>query len=378
MEFDENRDLLESAKVISVLTGGEKDDDATVSIRFNGRCFNIQLSPNFFQNSPATTTLYLRYLQALHPFGPGEFEGAHETDVYKWIIALFAPLFAQLAPEPLPSFDPEKIRSGVARPLLSEYLFPETFGCKLEAVDDVLIPRHVDDRGGLVSPRTWLDADLLDIMEDWLCFIDPSEIEVWFQVPEHALDTIPRRVRVDLDGAGHMTTCFFKEFGLDFGDCPMSREIEAYAKIHEANFGPDVRVGRLHGVAYDESDGTTLGLLLAYIDHRTTLDYAMKDITPLAMKQKWARQIEDTLKELHRVGVIWGDAKAGNVIIDEENNVVIVDFEGGYTHGWVDAEKAGTVEGDLQGLQNIMAFLFPQNPDGISGGVNPRRQACKT
>ncbi|KAI1195801.1 hypothetical protein F5X97DRAFT_230747 [Nemania serpens] len=371
MEFDKNRDFLESAKVISVLTGGEKDDDATVSVRFNGRCFNIHLSPAFFQNSPATTTLYLKYLQAIHPFGPGEFEGIHETAVYEWIIALFKPLFVQLAPGPLPSFDPEKIHSGEAKPLLSEYLFPQTFGCRLEAVNDISVPRHVDNHGGLVSPRTWLDVDLLDAMEDWTCFVDPSEIEVCFQVPEDALDKIPRRVRVDLDGSGHMTTCFFKGFGTGVGACPMSKEIKAYEKIHKAKFGPDVRVGRLYGVAHDESSDATLGLLLAYIDHRITLYDAVEDDIPLAMKQKWARQIEDTLKELHRVGVIWGDAKADNVIIDKENNVVIIDFEGGYTDGWVDAEKAGTVEGDLQGLQNIMAFLFQHiNPDNTSADAS--------
>ncbi|KAI1401357.1 hypothetical protein F4819DRAFT_458397 [Hypoxylon fuscum] len=371
MEFHKNCGPLVSAKAISVLTDGEKDDDATVSVRFNGRCFNIRLSPIFFQNSPETTTLYLKYLQAIDPFGPGEFEGIYDTDVYEWIIDLFEPVFVQLAPEPLPSFNPEKIRSGEAKSLLSEYLFPQTFGCRLEAVNEIFIPRHVDDHGGLVPPRAWLDGDLLDAMEDWTCFVDPSEVEVYFQDPEDALDKIPRRVRVDLDGSGHITTCFFKSWlGQGIGDCPMSKEIKAYGKIHKANFGPDVRVGRLYGVAHDESADTTLGLLLAYIDHRTTLYNAVEDDTPLAMKQKWARQIEDTLKELHRVGVIWGDAKADNVIIDKENNVVITDFEGGHTNGWVDAEKAGTVEGDLQGFQNIMAFLFKHSPDDTSDGAN--------
>ncbi|KAI0192807.1 hypothetical protein F4808DRAFT_453368 [Astrocystis sublimbata] len=332
MESDEDCDPLVTAKVISVLTAGEKDDNAIVSVRFNGICFNIELSPTFFQNSPTTTSLYLKYLEALHPCGPGEFEGIHDTD---------------LAPKPLSSFDPEKIRSGEAKPLLSEYLFPQTFGCKLEAVDEVYIPRHVDDKGGLLPSRAWLDTDLLDTMEDWTRFVDPAEIEVYFQDPKDALSQFPRRVRVDLDGSGNMTTCFFKEgFGHSFGDYTQSQ------------FWSDVRVGRLYGVAHEEKEDFTLGLLLAYIDHRATLYDVVREDTPLAMKQKWARQIENTLKELHRVGVIWGDAKADNVIIDNEDNVVLTDFEGGYTNGWVSAEKAGTVEGDLQGLQNIMAFLF--------------------
>ncbi|KAI1166153.1 hypothetical protein F5B18DRAFT_607490 [Nemania serpens] len=68
MRFDKNSGLQLFAKVISVLTHGGKDDDATVSAGFNSRCFNIHMSPTFLQNSPATTTLYLKYLQAIHRF----------------------------------------------------------------------------------------------------------------------------------------------------------------------------------------------------------------------------------------------------------------------------------------------------------------------
>ncbi|KAI0406084.1 hypothetical protein F4802DRAFT_559289 [Xylaria palmicola] len=64
----------------------------------------------------------------------------------------------------------------------------------------------------------------------------------------------------------------------------------------------------------------------------------------------------------------------GDCPMRKENNLVITDFEGGYTHGWVDADKSGTVEGDLQGLQNIMAFLFQQNPVDAPDGANS--QAC--
>ncbi|CAM6002792.1 unnamed protein product [Sphagnum balticum] len=33
---------------------------------------------------------------------------------------------------------------------------------------------------------------------------------------------------------------------------------------------------------------------------------------------------------------------------------------GGYTEGWVDPDKAGTVDGDLQGLANIVNFIFEE------------------
>jgi hypothetical protein len=63
------------------------------------------------------------------------------------------------------------------------------------------------------------------------------------------------------------------------------------------------------------------------------------------------------LKKLHEAGVVWGDVKAANVLIDKDNNAWIIGFGGGCTEGWVDCEKAGTVEGDLQGLANIMDFI---------------------
>lgn len=72
---------------------------------------------------------------------------------------------------------------------------------------------------------------------------------------------------------------------------------------------------------------------------------------------RWARQIKVTLKWLHECGIIWGDVKAQNVLIDKEDNAWIIDFGGSYTTGWVDKEKAGTLEGDMQGLEQIMKIL---------------------
>jgi tRNA A-37 threonylcarbamoyl transferase component Bud32 len=64
------------------------------------------------------------------------------------------------------------------------------------------------------------------------------------------------------------------------------------------------------------------------------------------------------VKELHRVGAVWGDAKTDNILIDKDSNAWVIDFEGGYTEGWVDEDKAGTEEGDLQGLGKILDRIF--------------------
>lgn len=81
------------------------------------------------------------------------------------------------------------------------------------------------------------------------------------------------------------------------------------------------------------------------------------DSIPQKQREKWSEQIYFDLKRLHSIGVCWGDAKVGNIILDKESNPWLIDFGGGYTNGWVDAPLANSEEGDLQGLQRIMKFL---------------------
>lgn len=72
------------AKVITVLTEGDLDDDSTISTRYHGYTFDILLSPANFFNSPNTTAMYLKYLKAIHLMDPGEFEGSYDEDVFNW------------------------------------------------------------------------------------------------------------------------------------------------------------------------------------------------------------------------------------------------------------------------------------------------------
>ncbi len=60
----------------------------------------------------------------------------------------------------------------------------------------------------------------------------------------------------------------------------------------------------------------------------------------------------------HAAGIVWGDVKAQNVLIDGDDNAWIIDFGGGYTGGWVDKKVAGTVQGDVAGLAKLKEFIF--------------------
>jgi hypothetical protein len=60
---------------------------------------------------------------------------------------------------------------------------------------------------------------------------------------------------------------------------------------------------------------------------------------------------------------LYGDAKAANVLVDTYMDAWIIDFRGGFTEGWVQREKAGTVEGDTQGLAKIVDYIFSKRQD---------------
>jgi serine/threonine protein kinase len=142
------------------------------------------------------------------------------------------------------------------------------------------------------------------------------------------------------------------------GDVQFTKqELRNYEKIDDAELEAELRISRLHGLVRDDT-GLVFGLLLTYIDCRAaTLACAARANVPVSLRCKWATQVKSTVEHLHAAGIIWGDVKAENVLIDVNKEAWVIDFGGGYTEGCVDKESAGTVAGDLQGLAKIMSFL---------------------
>ncbi|SPO02506.1 uncharacterized protein DNG_05179 [Cephalotrichum gorgonifer] len=164
-----------------------------------------------------------------------------------------------------------------------------------------------------------------DLCSSWPCF-NPSEIEICSERPSDALSTAPRKVRLP-DG----TTVFFLKRPMDRHSA--KQEIQNYKKIKDAGLEDDLRISRLHGLVRSE-DGLVFGLLLTYIDcGNQTLTCAVRPDSPLILRRKWAEQVRSTVERLHEAGVLWGDAKMDNVLVDENDDAWVVDFGGGYTKG---------------------------------------------
>lgn len=110
-----------------------------------------------------------------------------------------------------------------------------------------------------------------------------------------------------------------------------------------------------------------IGILLGYIPHQHHNLRALLagvdtgTISPVeatvSLRLKWATQIQETLKSLHSLGILWHDINTDNVLINNDGDAVVLDFGGGNTMGWVDSDKYGSMEGEEQGLQKIMEVL---------------------
>ena len=113
-----------------------------------------------------------------------------------------------------------------------------------------------------------------------------------------------------------------------------------------------------------------IGILLSYIPHTHHSLHALlsgveggtvaSSEATQSLRQKWARQIRETVTGLHGLGILWRDLKTGNVLIDDDGDAVVLDFGGGNSQGWVDDDKYATMEGEEQGLWRIMEALGVQ------------------
>lgn len=120
-----------------------------------------------------------------------------------------------------------------------------------------------------------------------------------------------------------------------------------------------VRAPRLAGLVALPSSPTShssiLGFLLTLIPQpsKPLLTYMDSDVSR-TRRDAWATEASRTIRALHDAGIIWGDAKGDNFLVDKHDQLWIIDFGGSYTPGWVDEKKAGTREGDRQGLGKIV------------------------
>ncbi|EFQ98638.1 protein kinase subdomain-containing protein [Nannizzia gypsea CBS 118893] len=280
--------------------------ESEMTVRCSGRCYYIVMLPDKFRDSPAILKQYLRDAEL----------NADKREHYT----------------------------------LYDYLNSETFHYSLLAINDTLISCPEEP---VLSQQRPHGADLQGYELGAVCHsYQPMQVQICSDHPnsEGVLIELPEKVLVD------WRICFFKPFGGGERRSAL-RELECYKRIGDLQCSVMVQVPALCGAVQDNS--RCLGLLLSWVDcRRITLECALRPSTPRAQRQRWANQLTTTLHHLHNAGIIWGDAKPANVLVDSNDDLWIIDFGGGYTRGWVEKDKAGTIEGDNDGLMKIKDCLL--------------------
>ena len=319
----------------------ETEEDCLLVIRTNtGIAFYCQIFPAKFINSPKVTREYFHCLNLLRS-GEEEINDFYIEDACDWLTEPFRPLIAKLASN-TPSL-------GSGHATLRHYLYPPSFDCGLKAVQDSLQAYITDKKGYRESRAVIIDDIFSKDLDQWTRCYNPSDIKVCYERPEDILIKPPARVI-----AGE-TVCFFKRLEVSFGAKHAKSELMALKRTASLPDAPVAYICRLHGVVRNGQE--IAGMLFTWIEKKGVLCQTRAKDAPTPLRRRWADQISRSLQVLHEQGIVWGDAKADNVLIDQDDNAWIIDFGGSYTAGWVDKDKAGTIEGDMQGLEKILDML---------------------
>ncbi|KAJ8063442.1 hypothetical protein OCU04_008660 [Sclerotinia nivalis] len=373
------------------------DDDDEI-IKFQVRCFGaefeIQYRPQNLSLSPCLLKQHhssLAIMRANEVRDNRDREKALE-EIHR-LKKLFEELMVKLAPNPLPSTD-----------YLSDYLYAPLLilEAKAEAQDSTIIHPHFKGEfprqirlpaGQGMSTR---DDSLLKSMK---CSSSRQVrlISTSSDPEQHPCLRGPTKVIAE-----NGTICYYKD--LPPWLTPLGRlrrgrpwiHIEIPAAIAAKKLRPDIRICQLHSVIVDddcevlqhwfvatkkeivakwENDGFDIrtpeqyadlshskkrlvGMLLHYIENKGTLE----EIAPWSdcldkSRRRWAAELEGLVGELHAAGLVWGDVKPSNVLVDRDDRLWLIDLEGSYTPGWVDEANRDSQEGDLQGVKRIKEWL---------------------
>ncbi|CVL06299.1 uncharacterized protein FMAN_03767 [Fusarium mangiferae] len=244
---------------------------------------------------------------------------------------------------------------------LHHYLFPPSFHFRLEAPAPTsgVSLKTIDSSEayttiGIDSVFDQCIDEDLELNPD-IPRLTPEDISVT-EVFEHGASTITAAVQVQ----GQEMFCKSRGRGGGLFGTSEARELKCLSEMLKVFPPKAIKVPQLLGYIHHKDTQQILGFLRQWVPGRSLSDVVAA--ATAEKRQKWACQIRQSIELLHQNGLVWGDAKPGNIIIDEQDNAWLIDFGGGYTRGWIDEELAETKQGDEQALGKITELL--------SGGEN--------
>lgn len=311
------------------------EDDCKVTFKCNTTLFIVLLS----MQSPVGSIErnYLERLSRSLESGQEEESELVFTELVDLLASLCQPWFREFATD----------RPASTPPVMSLYrtLYLEKLQLRLKTIKNAAT-LEVEEDPGTFKPNSFRNETF-----KLLPTYKPSEVEILATLKDHTVFKALIR---------ESTVCV-KVIGYQSSTKPIQREIALLQQISEAQLDPRLRTPTLLGlISCEENSDLVLGLVMDYVEPgalKSDLFTLALEPIPQTQRDTWAGQVSDDLNRLHNLGLVWGDAKAGNIVFDKECNPWIIDFGGGYTDNWVDEGLVDSIAGDLQGLGRIVNFM---------------------
>ena len=357
------------------------DDNILIRLRFNGRVFDIEFGPDDLHDPVKTIDsqpFEQPYLDALqHSFGDDESEQAEEVDEATEVSELEGHFDTTASPVLSEcSCEEDPVIAFAVGPFLTHGTFetfaPESSTPCLNTLHDVLHPPllsfslHVVD-GNLV-PINRSPEETKTVDPPWAAI---WESQYWLEYPSVKAREITLAQSSQSSSNTNLVMfnnriCWFKPVLTGVDKVPYIREIDTLSKLSRENLSQTQRFPQIEAIVLDDKNGDmdcVNGLILSaiYPNHGTIADRVDGPeglSLSMTLRERWYYDVENMIHILHNKGFIWGDVSPNNMITDEDENVWIIDFGGGYTEDWVNPEDMETKKGDLEGLKRIKEYLL--------------------
>jgi len=163
----------------------------------------------------------------------------------------------------------------------------------------------------------------------------------------------PTQVRCEETGE----TLFFKAVD-SYAPQTTKRELWHLNRIAQPDIVDKIRAPRLVGFVADSTSKTrAIGFLQQNLSGPTPLTHKLRAEISQKKRDEWASEAKQMQDALHAHDIIWGDAKADNLLVDKHDKLWIIDFGGSWTEGWIDPEIKETVQGDDMAMEKITNAL---------------------
>lgn len=342
----------ESYSVAVLQIHGGDGDGAELIFNFNGQRMSVSIFPNSPTRDRNRRSIQDHLIDLLNRAASGDADDEEYEELVDEILEVILeagkPIFKAAAMLHL--------RLDSARDLHTA-LYPTTLHFQLLENDGkaVIIPTESSEAYTLPVDGAGYDSaeeDELGIDTTLPCYLtkEITTLETFAEGGGHAA------IRVLVNGKEMFCKALASAGGLVGSS--VGRELECLQKVRTLppEHGVMIRIPQLLGYVRHADTGRVVGFLRQWVPGRRLRDMDVPAMSA-QRRQKWIGQIREALHMLHAKGIIWGDGKASNVVIDERDDAWLIDFGGGWTNGWVDEDLADTAEGDELAISKIGEFL---------------------